>query len=119
MSDSRRLRLEPGLWLLFSGGGMASALVMPVLVLLFGIAIPLGWLAPFDHARLSAIVLHPLTRLVLFGVCALSLFHWAHRFKYTLYDGLQVKHLNELINAFCYGGATVGTVIAAVVLWRL
>jgi fumarate reductase subunit D len=98
---------------------MASALVMPVLVLLFGVAIPLGWLAPLDHTRLSAIVLHPLTRLVLFGVCALSLFHWAHRFKYTLYDGLQVKHLNEMINAFCYGGAAVGTVVAAVVLWRL
>jgi fumarate reductase subunit D len=119
MPAPHRLRVEPGLWLLFSAGGMASALIMPVLILVFGVAIPLGWLAPLDQARLSAIVLHPVTRLVLFGVCSLSLFHWAHRFKYTLYDGLQVKHLNELLNAFCYGGAVAGTIIAGYVLARL
>lgn len=119
MATPGRLRLEPGLWLLFSAGGMASALVMPVLMLLFGVAIPLGWLPPLEHARLSAIVLHSLTRIVLLGVCVLSLFHWAHRFKYTLYDGLQIKHLNELLNAFCYGGAVVGSIAAAYVLWRL
>lgn len=119
MPTPHRLRIEPGLWLLFSAGGMASALVMPVLVLLFGVAIPLGWLAPLDYARSSAIFLHPVTRLLLFGVCALSLFHWAHRFKYTLYDGLQVKHLNEVLNAFCYGGAVVGTIVAGYVLVRL
>ena len=114
-----RLRVEPGLWLLFSAGGMASALVMPVLIVIFGVAVPLGLLAPLDHARLSAIFLHPVTRLVVFGVCALSLFHWAHRFKYTLYDGLQIKHLNGLLNAFCYGGAVVGTIVAGFVLARL
>lgn len=119
MSAPHRLRIEPGLWLLFSAGGMASALIMPVLVLILGVAIPLGWLAPLDHARANAIVLHPVTRIVVFGVCALSLFHWAHRFKYTLYDGLQVKHLNEMLNAFCYGGAVVGTIVAGYVLARL
>ena len=52
----------------------------------------------------------------LFLLCSLSLFHWAHRFRYTLYDGLQIKHLNELINAVCYGGAVVGTLVAAYLL---
>jgi fumarate reductase subunit D len=119
MRASGRLRIEPGLWLLFSAGGMASALVMPALLLLFGVAIPLGWLAPLDYTRLSAIVLHPLTRIVLLGICVLSLFHWAHRFKYTLYDGLQIKHLNEMLNAFCYGGAIIGSIVSAYVLWRI
>ena len=32
---------------------------------------------------------------------------------YTLYDGLQIKHLNEVINTVCYGGAIVGSVVAA------
>ena len=58
-------------------------------------------------------------RLALFGFCMLSLFHWAHRFRYTLYDGLQVKHLNEMINTFCYGGALLGAVLAAIVLWSI
>ena len=65
-------------------------------------------------------VLHnPLTRLALFFLSVLSLFHWAHRFRYTLYDGLQIKHLNELVNLFCYGGVVVGSVIAALLLWRV
>jgi fumarate reductase subunit D len=119
MPKPRRRPLEPLLWMLFSAGGMASAMLMPALVLLFGLAFPLGWLAPPDYEYLRSIVLHPLTRIVLFGVCMVSLFHWAHRFKYTLYDGLQVQHLNELINTFCYGGAVVGTVVAGYVLARL
>jgi fumarate reductase subunit D len=49
----------------------------------------------------------------------LSLFHGAHRFRYTLYDGLQIKHLNEVINVLCYGGAIAGSVWAAYVLLRL
>lgn len=119
MANPRRRPIEPLLWLLFSAGGMASAMLMPALVFLFGVAFPLGLLAGPDYEHLRAIVVHPLTRLILFGVCMLSLFHWAHRFKYTLYDGLQVKHLNELLNTFCYGGAIVGTVAAAYLLWRV
>ena len=119
MATHSRRAIEPLLWLLFSAGGMASALVMPVLLFVFGLAYPLGWLEPASYANLRGLVTHPLTRLVLFGVCMLSLFHWAHRFKYTLYDGLQVKHLNELINTFCYGGAVIGTVLAGYLLLRV
>src|SRR5262245_12811340 len=107
-----RKTLEPMLWLLFSAGGVLSALLMPVLLLLFGLAFPLGWLTPPSYEHLLRIFSHPLTRLVLFLLCMLGLFHWAHRFRYTLYDGLQIKHLNELINLLCYGGAIAGTVAA-------
>ena len=119
MAKPRKRPIEPLLWMLFSAGGMASAMVMPALVFLFGLAFPLGWIAPPSYDHLRALVVHPVTRLVLFPVCMLSLFHWAHRFKYTLYDGLQVQHLNELINTFCYGGAVVGSLLAAYVLLRL
>jgi len=49
----------------------------------------------------------------------LSLFHAAHRFRFTLYDGLQIKHLNEMIGVFCYGGAIVLSFWAGFLLWRL
>ena len=114
-----RRSLEPVLWLLFSAGGVASALFVPILVLLFGLAFPLGWLSPPSHEHLSGVLRHPLTRLVLFGVCTLSLIHGAHRFRFTLYDGLQIKHLNELINVFCYGGAILLSLWAGYLLWRL
>jgi fumarate reductase subunit D len=111
--------IEPLLWMLFSAGGVLAALLLPILLLLFGLAFPLGWLAPPGYAHLLAVLRHPLTRVVLFLLCMLALFHWAHRFRYTLYDGLQIKHLNELINLFCYGGALAGSVVAAYLLWQV
>ena len=110
---------EPFLWLLFSAGGVVSAMLLPIHLLLFGLAFPLGWLDAPGYEKLLAIVRHPVTRLYLFVLCCLSLFHWAHRFRFTLYDGLQIKHLNELINIFCYGGAVVGTALAAYLLWSI
>ena len=53
--------------------------------------------------------------LVLLGLFVLMLVHGAHRFRYTLYDGLQIKHLNEVINTVCYGGAIAGTIAGAVI----
>jgi fumarate reductase subunit D len=109
--------IEPLLWLLFSAGGVLAALLTPMLAFLFGLAFPLGWLPPPAHAHMLAVLGHPLTRSALFLFCVLSLFHWAHRFRYTLYDGLQIKHLNELVNLFCYGGAIVGSAAAAYLVW--
>jgi fumarate reductase subunit D len=114
-----RRSAEPILWILFSAGGVLSALALPMLVLLFGLAFPLGWLAPPARQDLLVLIGHPLVRVGLFFLFMLSLFHWAHRFRYTLYDGLQIKHLNEMINLFCYGGAVAGSMWAAFLLWRL
>ncbi len=110
---------EPLLWLLFSAGGVVAAMLIPIHLFLFGLAFPLGWLNGPSYDRLLELMRHPFTRLYLFVLCTLSLFHWAHRFRYTLYDGLQIKHLNELINTFCYGGAVLGTVLTAYLLWRI
>jgi fumarate reductase subunit D len=110
---------EPFLWLLFSAGGVVAAMLIPIQLFLFGLVLPLGWLNSPSYNSLLELLRHPLTRLYLFVLCTLSLFHWAHRFRYTLYDGLQIKHLNELINTFCYGGAALGTVVAAYLLWRI
>jgi len=110
---------EPLLWMLFSAGGVVSAMLMPILVLLFGVVIPLGWIAPPSHEHMVAVLGNPMTRLVMLGLVLLSLFHWAHRFRHTLYDGLQIKHLNEMVAILCYGGAIAGTVIAAMLLWQV
>jgi fumarate reductase subunit D len=110
-----RRPVEPFLWLLFSAGGVLSAMLMPALVFLFGVAFPLGWVAPPTYEHLLALVVHPLTRIALLVLCVLALFHWAHRFRYTVYDGLQIKHLDEVINGACYGGAIAGSVAAAYV----
>ena len=114
-----KAKIEPLLWLLFGAGGVMAALLIPILLLLFGVAFPLGWISPPDHAHLLLVVGHPLTRLVLFFLCMSSLFHWAHRFRFTLYDGLQIKHLNEPISWLCYGSAIVGSIVAGCLLWQI
>jgi fumarate reductase subunit D len=111
--------IEPLLWLLFSAGGVLAALLLPILVLLFGLVFPLMPDVAPVRENLLAVLRHPLTRLVLFLLCMLSLFHWAHRFRYTLYDGLQIKHLNGPINVFSYGSAILGSVVALYLLWQV
>jgi succinate dehydrogenase subunit D len=110
---------EAFFWVLFSAGGVVAALLIPIQLFLFGLAFPLGWLPSPSYEHLRALVMQPVVRIYLFVLCSLSLFHWAHRFRYTLYDGLRVKHLNELIFTLCYGGALIGTAVAAYLLWTM
>jgi fumarate reductase subunit D len=107
--------LEPLLWLLFSGGGVVAAVFLPVLIVLFGFAIPLGWVQP-EYNHLHAVFSYWLTRLVVLGLLVLMLFHSAHRFRYTLHDGLQLKRVEAPIAALCYGGAIVGSIAALLVV---
>jgi fumarate reductase subunit D len=108
---------EPLLWMLFSAGGVVSAMLLPVILLIFGVAVPLGAVAPPSYERIASVLANPLVRLVLIVLCVLSLFHWAHRFRHTLYDGLQIKHLNEVVALVSYGIAVAGSVIAVYVIW--
>ena len=107
----------PLFWTLFSAGGVVAAFLIPIHIILFGLAFPLGWLQPPSYEKLAALARLPLARLYLFILCSLPLFHWAHRFRYTLYDALQVKHLNSVIILVTYGGALAGTIVAGYLLW--
>jgi fumarate reductase subunit D len=109
-------RAEPLLWLAFSSGGMAAALLLPVLLFFFGLAFPAGWVSGAGYAHVLSVARYPLTRIVLLGLIASALFHWAHRFRYALYDGFQLKHFSTLIALGCYGGALVGSGLAVYLL---
>ncbi|MGH8104210.1 MAG: fumarate reductase subunit FrdD, partial [bacterium] len=58
---------DPLWWSQFSAGGVMAALFAPALIVITGLAGPLGWIGPdalsFEH--LHSLVAHPLTRLVL------------------------------------------------------
>ena len=111
--------ITPFLWLLFSAGGTVAALLFPAHLFLTGLAFPLGWLETPRYETLHGLLSHPVTRLYLFVLISLPLFHWAHRFRYTLYDGLQLKHLTGLIAVLCYGTALLGTAAAVYLLWTV
>jgi fumarate reductase subunit D len=109
-------RTEPLLWSAFSSGGMAAALLLPVLLLFFGLVFPAEWVPAPGYAHVLSVAHNPLTRIVLLGLCVLALFHWAHRFRYTLYDVFHLKRLSTPIILSCYGGALAGSGFAAYLL---
>ena len=111
--------IEPFWWSLFGAGGTLAALFIPITLFVNGIAIPLGLLDTPDYESVLKLAGHPLARSYLFLLISLSFYHWAHRFRFTLYDGLQLKHLNFLIAVMCYGSATVGTILAGYTLINL
>jgi succinate dehydrogenase subunit D len=108
-------RIEPILWLLFSAGGVMSAVFLPILVVLFGLAIPLGLVHP-DYSWLHTVFSFWLTRLAVLGLFVLMLFHWAHRFKYTVVDGLRVRGAETALSVLCYGAALLGSVAVLLVV---
>lgn len=100
---------EPLWWGPFSAGMMVGALFVPALIVLTGFLLPVirpsadgardlfncGWMRAF-----------------LFVVISLSFFHWAHRFRYILFD-LGLHGGRAVVAALCYGAAIVGTIVAA------
>ena len=96
---------------------MLAGRFLPILLVLFGLAIPLGLVQP-DYNHLHAVASHWLTRLVLLGLVVLMLFHSAHRFRYTLHDGLQLRW-EVPIAVLCYGGALLGSAAALVIVLTL
>ena len=109
---------EPIWWSLFSAGGVVAAFLIPIHIFLTGVAWPLGWLPgdPLEFDKVQSLLSHPLARFYCFVLISLPLFHWAHRFRFTLAD-LGLRGANMLIAVLCYGAAIVGTVVAARVLW--
>lgn len=105
----------PIFWALFGAGGMLSALLGPVLVLITGLLVPLGLLPGLaDPARVLRFAQHPLGKLALLAVIALFAWHAAHRLFHSLHDlGL---HTGALARLACYGSALVITLAAAACL---
>src|SRR5207245_3315834 len=100
-------------------GVVVAAFLFHVYLFLWCCAFTWCWIQSPAYDLIMGLVAHPAARVYLFVLCSLPLFHWAHRFRYTLYDGLQIKHLNEVINFCCYGGALLGTALAGYLLWNL
>jgi fumarate reductase subunit D len=108
---------EPFPWALFGAGGFIAAFLIPVHLLLFTVLLPLGLISQPTYQRMVVLAAHPLTRLYLFFLCALSFFHAGHRIRFTLSDAFDIKHLNPLLSLLGYGGALAGTIISACLLF--
>jgi fumarate reductase subunit D len=104
---------EPLWWGLFSAGGVIAAFLVPIHIVLVGFALPLGWIG-----GTGMLYRHWWVKLYLFVLIVLPLYHWAHRFYFTLSD-MGLKPIRKPLALLCYGGAVAGTIITAWVLLRL
>ena len=102
---------EPLFWSLFSGGGMVMALLAPALIIVTGFLVPAN---AVSFARLHAMVTNPVGRIVLFGVAALTFFHWAHRFRHVLID-VGLRRFSLALGVVCYLAALGGSIWAGIV----
>lgn len=110
----------PFFWLLFGAGGMLSALLGSALVLITGLATPLGLGLHGDfmaYARMLAFAQNFIGKGFLLVVIALFAWHAAHRIFHSLHDvGV---HAGTLAKLLCYGSALVMTLVTAVSLLRI
>src|SRR5687767_4413377 len=107
---------EPLWWGPFSAGMMVAALFVPALMLITGLLWP--FLRPDDAGLVRDLINHPLTRLFLVVVISLSLFHWAHRFRFVLLD-FGLKSGRAVVAFLCYATAIVGTVVVILIALRV
>lgn len=96
---------EPFWWSLFGAGGAISALVLPIFVVIFGLAIPLSWIEPPSFTAMSSLLHNWVIRLIIVIIITLSMLHWAHRFRFTLDEGLQLHKYDRVIAFICYFSA--------------
>jgi fumarate reductase subunit D len=120
---SEQARKRPALdhlffWFMFANGGVITALLVPVHVLIQGILGPLGVVNVVDqhYDTWIRVLGNPLVKLYLLVLILFAFFHFAHRIRYFLMD-LGVHAAKSLpAQVIFYGGAVVVTLVAAWIL---
>jgi len=114
----RRVDMSHAVWWgLFAVGGMVAAILVPIHILIQGVLGPLGIVPAVSNraGTLAAALANPLVRLYLFVLVSAPLFHAAHRIRFLLID-LGLHGGRTLVAVLCYGGAILGTCVAAYIL---
>jgi fumarate reductase subunit D len=106
--DARRPALgHVFFWFMFANGGVITALLMPIHVLVQGILGPLGIVPVVDrHYDTWVNVLgNPLVKLYLLVLIGFAFFHFAHRLRYLLVDLGVPAAKSVAAQVVFYGGA--------------
>ena len=110
---------EPIYWGLFGAGGVVTAMLLPIVVLITGILAPLGIL-PAD--TLSYDKIHGLATSwwgapILFAIIALPICHGMHRIYHGLHDlGIRTTRSHHYL---CYGFAFLVSAAALTLLLQM
>jgi len=120
MTKIRTRSNAPIFWGLFGAGGMLSALFVPMMIFITGIAVPLGFLLPagtMSYPKMLAFAQNFIGKGFIFAIISLSLWFCVHRVYHSLHEfGI---HAGMGAKLLCYGIAMIVTVICAVHLLGL
>ena len=111
---------EPIFWGLFGAGGMLTAFLTPVMILITGLLIPLGII---DAGKLNYESLHQFATswygaAIVFVLIALPLWHTLHRIFHSLHD-LGIKRGRDWQQVVCYGFAFAVSVFVFTILLQM
>ena len=111
---------EPIFWGLFGAGGMLSAFITPVMILVTGLLIPLGLM---DGENLSYEKVHGFATswygaVILLVLVALPLWHTLHRIFHALHD-LGISKGRDVQQVICYGFAFAVSVFVFTLLLQM
>ncbi|WP_299664478.1 fumarate reductase subunit FrdD [uncultured Psychromonas sp.] len=111
---------EPIFWGLFGAGGMLTAFLTPVMVVITGLLIPLGLM---DAEHLSYEKLHQFVSSwygapIVLVLVALPLWHTLHRIFHSLHD-LGIKRGRDWQQVICYGFAFAVSVFVFTLLLQM
>ena len=110
---------KPIVWSLFAGGGTFAAFLTPVMIVVTGLAIPLGLLPTeaLAYEQVLAVAQHPVGKGLIFLSIFLPAWHAAHRLRITAHDfGIRA---DGTVMAVCYGLAVLATLIAIFALFHI
>ncbi len=101
---------EPIFWSLFGAGGVIASLILPVLILITGIAVPLGIMPAetLSYERMSGFLDGWFGKLFVFAVISLTFWHAFHRIYHSLHD-FGIHAGLGVFRVLAYGIALVGT----------
>jgi len=111
---------EPIFWGLFGAGGMLTAFITPVMVLITGILIPLGLMSSEDlsYDKVHNFATSWYGAIILFILISLPLWHTLHRVFHGLHD-LGIDGNKVIQRVVCYGFAFTVTVFVFTLLLQI
>jgi len=111
---------EPVFWGLFGAGGMLSAFITPVMILITGILIPLGIMDKqvFSYEKIHFFATTWYGAAIVLVLITLPLWHTLHRIFHGLHD-LGVKRGRDWQQVICYGFAFAVSVFVFTLLLQM
>jgi len=121
-TDSTKLKRshEPVFWGLFGAGGMLTAFLTPVMILITGILVPLTLISPeaLSYERIHGFATTWYGAAILMVLIALPLWHTLHRIFHGLHD-IGIKRGRDWQQVICYGAAFAVSVFVFTLLLQM